>query len=168
MRPDRTEAADYYFRYIDQVPGTDIRGVLDTQRGETITLLRGIPEEKSLHRYAPEKWSIREVMGHVNDTERLFAFRALWFARNCEGALPSFDQDPAVAAAASDRVSWKGLVEEFAAVRAATITLFENLPVDAWSRRGVASGYEFSVRALAFISAGHVAHHLRILRERYL
>jgi hypothetical protein len=168
IRPDRTEAAEYYHGYIDQVPDGDILRILETQGPETLTLLRSISDKKSLHRYAPDKWSIRQVMGHVSDTERVFVFRALWFARGCEGALPSFDQEVAVGTAGSDERTWRSHVDEFQAVRSATVAFFKDLPEDAWSRRGIASGKEFTVRALAFIAAGHVAHHNTILRERYL
>jgi len=166
--PDRTEAAEYYFTYIDQVAGGDICRILEAQGPETLALLRGISEEQSLYRYAPEKWSVRQVVGHLNDTERLFVFRAMWFARGFGTPLPSFDQDVAVTAAGSDARSWSSHVEEFKAVRAATLAFFQNLPTDAWARRGVASGNPFTVRALAYISAGHVTHHVKILRERYL
>ena len=166
--PDRTEAAEYYFRYIDLVPAGDICDQLVAQGKKTLALLRGIDAERSLFRYAPDKWSIREVLNHLNDTERLFAFRAFWFARGFDSPLPSFDQDVAAASAAADERSWISLVEEFAAVRAATVTFFQTLPAEAWTRRGIASGNPFSVRALAFLSAGHVTHHVAILRERYL
>lgn len=166
--PDRTEAAEYYFTYIDQVPGGDICDILRAQIPETVTVLNGISEGQSLHRYAPEKWSIRQVVSHLNDTERLFVFRALWFARGFDSPLPSFDQNIAIATACADDRPWSSHVEEFRAVRSATVAFFQDLPADAWSRRGIASGNPFTVRALAYISAGHVAHHLRILRERYL
>src|SRR5688500_7604101 len=96
-RPDRSEAADYYFRYIDQVPGDDINRVLDEQLVETRTLFRSISEHESQHRYAADKWSVRQVVSHLSDTERLFVFRAFWFARGFESALPSFDQHLAAA-----------------------------------------------------------------------
>ena len=166
--PDRTEAAEYYFTYIDQVAAGDIRVVLKSQLAETDALLRDIPEEQSLIRYAPEKWTIRQVVSHVNDTERMFVFRALWFARGFDSPLPSFDQNVAVSTAGADDRSWGSHVEEFRAVRAATLAFFQDLPADAWMRRGVASGKPFTVRALAYIAAGHVSHHLKILRERYL
>jgi uncharacterized damage-inducible protein DinB len=165
--PDRTEAAPYYFTYIDQVPAGDVLAVLDEQRDETLALLRGISEERSLHRYAPEKWSIREVLNHITDTERVLVFRALWFARGFETPLPSFDEKVAASAAGADERSWASHVEEFRTVREATLTFFQSLPADAWARRGVASNNPFTVRALAFIVAGHVVHHLRILAERY-
>jgi hypothetical protein len=121
-----------------------------------------------VHRYARDKWSIREVVSHLSDTERLFTFRAMWFARGFDSELPSFDQDVAIVGARADARPWKDIVEEFGAVRGATIPFFASVPDDAWDRRGIASGYSFSVRALAFIATGHVAHHLNILRERYL
>ena len=135
---------------------------------ETVTFLRGISEEKSLSRYAPDKWSIRQVLNHVNDAERVFVFRALWFARKFDTSLPSFEQDISVAAAQPDEFSWSSHIDEFRAVRRATLGFFRNLPTDAWMRSGVASGKPFTVRALAYITAGHVAHHVAILRERYL
>ena len=166
--PDRTEAAEYYFTYIDQVPGGDIGQTLEAQLGETLALLHGISEEDSLRRYAPDKWSIRELVSHVNDTERVFLFRAFWFARGFDSPLPSFDQNTAAAAAGADERTWRSHVDEFRAVRTATLAFFQNLPADAWARRGVASGNPFTVRALAYITAGHVTHHTKILRERYL
>jgi len=167
--PDRTEADPYYFTYIDQVPrDADVLRVLETQLDETMALLRGISNEKSLHRYASGKWSIRESVSHINDTERVFAFRALWFARGFDLPLPSFDQDVAVAGAFADQRSWRSHVDEFPAVRSASLHLFRNVQDDAWGRSGIASGKSFTVRALAYITAGHVAHHLKILRERYL
>jgi uncharacterized protein (TIGR03083 family) len=166
--PDRTEAAEYYFTYIDQVPEGDICALLDAQGQETLDLLSGISEDQSLYRYAPDKWTIRDVVNHLSDTERLFVFRAFWFARGFASALPSFDQHTAVAAAAANDRSWRSLVEEFRAVRAATVAFFRSLPADAWARRGTASDNPFTVRALAFLAVGHVIHHTRILRERYL
>ena len=166
--PDRTEAADYYFTYISQVPDGDVRDILAAQLPETLALLGGVSEEQSLARYAPGKWSIRQVVAHLSDTERLFVFRAMWFARGFDSPLPSFDQDVAIATCDADNRSFRSLVDEFRTVREATVTFFQSLPGDAWMRQGIASGNPFSVRALAFISAGHLAHHLRILREKYL
>ena len=166
-RPDRTESAEYYFTYIDQVPDGDICEILRAQSAGVLNLLELISEEQSLHRYAPGKWSIREVLSHLNDGERLFVFRAFWFARGFDTPLPSFDQNVAVATAGADERSWRSHVEEFHAVREATLTFFQTLPPDAWTRRGIASDNPFSVRALAYIAAGHVAHHVRILREQY-
>jgi hypothetical protein len=168
VRPDRSEAADYWFTYIDQVGPGDIRDILDAQERDTLALLEGISEDDSLDRPKPDKWSIREVAGHLNDAERLFVFRALWFARGFDSPLPSFDQGIAAASAAANERSWASHVDEFRAIRASTTAFFRYLPADAWIRRGVASGSEFTVRALAYIAAGHVAHHVRILRTQYL
>jgi hypothetical protein len=167
-RPAPNEAAPYYFGYINRVSGDDILRTLQSQADETLPFLRGITEEKSLYRYAPEKWSIRQMWGHVNDTERVFLMRALWFARKFETALPSFDQEIAVANANSDEVPWARHVEEFREIRLATISFFRNLPEEAWTRTGTASGNPFSVRACAFIVAGHVTHHAGVLHEKYL
>jgi hypothetical protein len=168
-RPDRTEAADYYFTYVDRVPpDADVLRLLEDQLPATVKLLEGISDDQSLHRYAPGKWSIREVVSHLNDTERLFVFRAMWFARGLEPALPSFDQDVALAGAYADERPWRQHIDEFRAVRAASLAFFKHLRDDVWTRRGVASGNPFSVRALAYITAGHVSHHTILLRERYL
>ena len=166
--PDRSEAAEYYFTYIDQVGTGDIRDILEAQLPETLALLQAIPEERSLHRYAPDKWSIRQVLGHLNDCERLFQARAFWFARGFDTALPSFEQETAVQAARSDDYPWASHIEDFRAVRLATLAFFRRLPEEAWMRNGIASGNPFTVRALAYIAAGHVIHHTAILKERYL
>ncbi|HMD31783.1 MAG TPA: DinB family protein [Candidatus Acidoferrales bacterium] len=166
--PERTEAAAYYYTYIDRVTDPNIVGRLETQLGESLRFLNAIAEEKSKYRYAPGKWSIREMWNHVNDTERVFLYRALWFARGFSSPLDSFDQEIAVRGAGGDEVSWASHVEEFRAIRLATLAFFRNLPADAWMRTGVASGNPFTVRALAYIIAGHVAHHEAVLKERYL
>jgi len=167
-RPSSNEAAPYYFTYIDRVPDQDIVHALESQLDTTLPLLHRVSEEMSLHRYAPDKWSVRQVWGHVNDTERVFLSRALWFARGLPGALPSFEQDIAVAAARCDERSWASYVEEFREIRLATIGFFRNLPEEAWTRSGTASDKQFTVRACAYIVAGHVAHHAGILQEKYL
>jgi hypothetical protein len=167
-RPEPTEAAPYYFTYIDQVQGDDILAVIERQLDESLLLFLKISEESSEHRYAPDKWSIRQVLNHITDTERAFAFRALWFARGFEAPLPGYDQNIAAAGASADRVAWSAHVEEFRQVRLSTISFFRNMPPEAWTRKGIASDNPFTVRAMAYIIAGHVAHHVRILRERYL
>lgn len=167
-RPEAYEAAPYYFPYIDRITSQDVVSTLESQLEEIPVFLSGISEEKSLHRYAPEKWSIRELWNHVNDTERAFVFRALWFSRGFDSPLPSFDQNIASAAAKADEISWARHVEEFRVIRLATVALFRNLPSEAWMRSGIASGNPFTVRALAYITAGHAVHHAAILRERYL
>ena len=167
-RPQPNEFASYYSIYIDRITSDDISAVLATQMDETLAFLSQISEEQSLHRYAPDKWSMRELLGHVNDTERVFMFRALWFARGFQDSLPSFDQEIGFKAANSDDASWASHVEEFRAVRSATLAFFRNLPSDAWLRGGIASDSPVTVRALAYIVAGHVSHHMAILRDRYL
>ncbi len=166
--PQRDEAAEYYFKYISLVPQGSIVDTLIAQRDETLAVLRAVPEERAGHRYADGKWSVREVVGHINDTERLFAMRAFWFARGFDSPLPSFDQEIAAANGASAEAPLASYVEEFDALRGSTIHLFDHLRPEAWLRRGIASDMTFSVRALAYIGAGHVTHHMAILREWYL
>ncbi len=168
MRPTANEAAPYYFRYIDLVSSDNIVSVLETQLREIPEFLSGISEEKSRHRYAPGKWSIRQLLNHVNDAERIFLFRALWFARGFEDPLPGYDQDVCAEASGADDVSWVNHAEEFRSIRLATLALFQNLPEEAWLHKGSANGSAISVRALAYIIAGHVQHHTTVLKERYL
>ena len=167
-RPQTSEAAPYYFKYIDLITSENIVPAIESQMGETLEFFQGISEEKSRYSYEPGKWTIREVLNHVNDGERVFLYRAFWFARGFPDSLPSFDQDVAVQSAAANNTSWAELVEEFKNVRLATISFFKTLPEEAWSRTGVASDYQFTVRSLAYIIAGHVAHHRNVLTERYL
>ena len=164
---DRSEAAPYYFTYIDLVSG-DVLAAMQAQATDLLSELEAITDEQSLTRYAPGKWSLREVLGHLNDTERLFVSRAFWFARGFDTPLPSFEQEVAVAAAGAHERPWASLVEEFRTIRLATLTFFDNLPEEAWSRRGIASGNPFTVRALAYMTVGHVMHHMTIVRERYV
>jgi uncharacterized damage-inducible protein DinB len=167
-RPQQNEAASYYWKYIDLVTSDEIVPAMKDQFGQTVRFLEGISEEQSLNSYAPGKWTIRELLNHVNDGERLFLSRAFWFARGFQDAMPSFEQDIAVQFAKANRTSWASLVEEFKTVRAATISFFENLPEEAWSQGGVASDNPVTVRAIAYIIAGHVTHHLNVLNEKYL
>jgi hypothetical protein len=150
------------------VPAGDILATLSEQMDATLLLLRGIGEEKAGHRYAPDKWSIKELVGHLIDTERIFAYRALRFARNDRTELQGFEQDDYVHNASFDACPFDELVREFEFVRGANLLMFKHLDEAAWQRRGVASGGEVSVRALAFIIAGHERHHVEILRTRYL
>jgi hypothetical protein len=130
--------------------------------------LSTISEEQSVSRYAAGKWSLRELLNHINDTERVFVFRALWFARGFTEPLPSFDQEIGVKGAGANEVPWATHVEEFRSVRKATLDLFRTLPEAAWKRSGVASGNRVSVNALAYITAGHASHHANVVRQRYL
>jgi hypothetical protein len=166
--PGRDEAAPYYFNYIDRISSVDVVGVLASQLDEVNEVFRTISEEKSLHRYAPEKWSIRQVVNHVSDTERVFVFRALWFGRGFDSPLPSFDEKISAGGARADEFPWASHVEELRTTRSATVAFFRNLPAEAWMRSGIASGNPFTVRAIAYILAGHLSHHLAVLQERYL
>lgn len=166
-KPLANEAAEYFWTYIGKVGGDDVVAELEKQADEFAALLRRVSEEASLYRYAEGKWSVREAVGHIIDTERVFAYRALWFARGLGGELPSMDQDVCVRNAGSDAVPMAQLAAEFVAVRAATMAMVKPLPSEAWTRTGVASGKPVSVRALVWIICGHVEHHARILRERY-
>ena len=167
-RPEPNEAAPNYYGYINRVTSDDVLRVLENQLEETVTFLGGISEEQSLLRYKPDKWSIRQLLNHVNDTERIFLFRALWFARGFPSPLPGYDQDIGVRAAGADEVSWSALVEEFRSVRMASLAFLRNLHPNAWLRSGIANDNPVTVRAIAYILAGHVAHHTEVLKERYL
>jgi DinB superfamily len=167
-RPENSEAATYYFTYINQIGKGDIVAILEQQLYETAALFSSISEGTSLYRYAPDKWSLREVLNHITDAERMFAFRALWFARGFHAPLPGFDQNVGVAGANADAVPWGAHLEEFRRVRFATISFFRNMSADAWMRTGNADGNQFTVRALSYIIAGHFAHHVAIVRGRYL
>ena len=166
-RPAATEHHQYYQQYVNLVPDGDYLANLEAQGRENAKFLRGISEQKSTHRYAPDKWTIREVIGHLIDAERVFAYRALTFARGDVTKLPSFDENAwAKESNAADR-PMKDLVAEFEAVRAATLAMFRGLTEELFARSGVASDNQVSVRALAYIIAGHERHHVKVLRERY-
>jgi hypothetical protein len=167
-QPEPSEYASYYGRYISLVTGCDPLTALSRQIDETCDLLRTIPEKRSEYRYAPEKWSIKEVVGHMSDTERVMTYRALRFARADKTELPGFEQDDFVKAAGSDHLPFADLIDEFAQMRRSTLCLFHNFQNEAWSRVGIASGNPVSVRALAYIVAGHELHHMKVLREKYL
>lgn len=167
-RPDPSEYLAYFGRYIDRVPGDDALAAIEGQIGPTLTLLRGVSEADSLKRYEAGKWSLRELVGHVADAERVFAYRALRFARGDATPLPGFDQDPWIANANFDAHAWPDLLDELATVRRASVLLFRGLEAAAWRRQGVASGGPLSVRALAFIIAGHELHHVNVARTKYL
>lgn len=167
-RPDATEHPAYFAKYIELVPEGDVLATLEAQRDELARTFGTIPEARGDFAYAPGKWTIKELLCHVIDAERVFAYRAMRFARGDQTPLPGFDENVwAPASGANDR-TLADLVEELMAVRGATLALFRHLPADSAGRRGVASGKDVSVRALAYVIAGHPAHHLRVLRERYL
>lgn len=167
-RPEATEYNPYYGKYVSLVAGDDILAALSDQLSETLALLGSVPESEAGFRYAPGKWSMKELVGHVIDGERIFAYRALRFARNDRTPLPGFEQDDYIQNASFDACSLAALAAEFESVRRATLFLFEHLDAEAWTRTGVASDSEVSVRALAYIIAGHELHHVGVLRDRYL
>jgi uncharacterized damage-inducible protein DinB len=167
VRPQPGEYAPYYERYVSLVQGEDILSTLDQQRRETMLLLSCRDDDEGDFRYAPGKWSAKEVLGHVCDTERIFAYRALRFSRADATPLEGFEQDDYVRNGAFSQRPLSDLVEDFIAVRRATLSLLRNLDEAAWVRRGTANKNEVSVRALAYIIAGHELHHRRILEEKY-
>ncbi|HYL85035.1 MAG TPA: DinB family protein [Candidatus Angelobacter sp.] len=166
-RPEATEYADYYAKYISHVPGADFLSVLDTERSQMAKLFAARSERDGNFSYAPGKWTVKETLGHVTDTERIFSYRALRIGRGDTTPLPGFEQDDFVRNGGFAARTLADLAEEFAAVRGATLSLFRSFGEEALSRRGVASQKEITVRALGFISAGHQIHHRMILEERY-
>lgn len=166
--PAQSEYLPYYGKYIALVPKASIVDTLMKQVYDTLTLLRGLSEEQGMHRYAPEKWTIKEVAGHIADAERVFAYRALRFSRNDRTELQGFDQEPYIQFSTFNNCRLSELADELECIRHATVYLFRHLSDDAWTRSGIASGGEVSVRALAYIIAGHELHHMNILRERYV
>jgi len=166
-RPQAGEYAPYYERYISLIQENDILATLDRQRRETVLLLSGLSEEQGDFRYAPEKWSAKQVLGHVCDTERVFAYRALRIARGDATPMEGFEQDDYVKNGPFARHAIAEVIEDYIAVRRATISLLRSLEEAAWSRRGVANKNEVTVRALAYTIAGHEVHHRRILEEKY-
>ena len=167
-KPEETEYLPYYGKYISLVGDTDILDVLGAQLPETLELLRSIPESQAGFRYAPGKWSIKELVGHVIDGERIFSYRALRFARNDRTPLPGYEQDDYIREASFDECALSDLAAEFSSVRQSSLYLFKHLSEEAWTRRGKANDSEVSVRALAYIMAGHEQHHREILRTKYL
>lgn len=168
VRPLNSEFAEYYGRYIEKVPDGDIVAILRAQNAESMSVLERAPADRVDHRYAPGKWSLREVVGHVIDMEWVFTARALCFARALAASMPGVEQDDFVVAGDFARQSWPGLLAQWRALRAANTLVFENLGPEAWKRTGIASGYSVSVRALAYIIAGHEHHHMGVIRKRYL
>jgi hypothetical protein len=161
------EYAPYYARYIQLVQGEDALAALKGQIGVTVGMLAKVPETGAQHRYAPGKWSIKQSVGHLSDAERIVSYRALRIARGDETPLPGFDENAYAERAGSDQRLFRELIDELACVRAATVALFASLDPAALLNRGVANGLSVSVRALAWMIAGHELHHVRMLRERY-
>ena len=166
-RPQAGEYAPYYGRYISLVQPDDILAALEQQRRDTVLLLSGRTEQEGNFSYAPGKWTAKEVIGHICDSERIFAYRLLRIARDDNTPMEGFEQDDYVRHGPFARASMPDVIEDFIAVRRATVSLLRNLDETAWPRRGVANNNEVSVRALAYIVAGHELHHRRILEEKY-
>lgn len=165
--PAADEYATYYGGYISRVPHGDIAAQLKRQIRDTAALLRPLDATRARYRYAPDKWSVTEIVGHLADAERIFSYRALRFARDDQSPLPGFDENAYVPVAECDRRALADVLAEFEAVRAATVALVEGLPPAAWPRVGVASGHRMSVRAAVHVIAGHELHHVEVLKARY-
>ena len=166
-RPGPGEYAPFYAGYVSLVPEPDALAVLTAQPSELLALAARVPAEREQHRYAPGKWSVREVFGHLTDGERVFGYRAFCISRGDQSALPGFDEQSYIAGSDYDGVPLAQLASDFAALRQSNLSVLRRLPADAWARGGTANGTPVTVRALAFIMAGHVRHHLGVLRDRY-
>jgi uncharacterized damage-inducible protein DinB len=167
-RPEKNEYAEYYERYVSLVQETDVVKVLEDQQFELLELFKEISEEKSLYAYAEGKWTIKELLGHLTDGERIFAYRALRISRADKTPMEGFEQDGYIENSNFNNTKLSELLTEFLYTRKANTILFQNLTDEDWLRTGTASGATVSVRALAHIMVGHIRHHLTILRERYL
>lgn len=167
QRPAADEHAESFRSYIDRVPDGDVVATLERRGVELRRTFAGVDEPRGAFAYAPGKWTVRRVLQHVVDGERLFAYRAMCIARGETASLPGFDEDLYASNDGSDERRLADIVDEFTAVRAATIALFRGLAASAWQRRGIANGKPASVRALAWITAGHELHHAAVLAERY-
>jgi hypothetical protein len=167
-RPDKSEYDPYYERYISLIPGDDPVAALAAQPTELQDMFTALPDEKGTYRYEDGKWSIKEVLGHLIDGERIFAYRVFRIARADETPIEGFEQDGYIENAHSNERSFGGLLEEFNLLRRANLLFFDHLRDEQWRFVGIANNSRISVRAIAFIMAGHVRHHTNILSERYL
>ena len=169
MKPlDPSEYSPYHKAYLDVVPDDDILATIASQLETIPALLKQIPEERGVYAYAPGKWSIKQLIGHMSDTERIFAYRALRIGRNDVTPLAGFEQDDYIAGADFNARPLQNLIEEFIAIRQSSLALFNQFTAEELLRRGTANGSPISVRALAYITAGHAEHHVRILKSRYV
>lgn len=167
-RPQSGEYSPYYDRYLATLPDGDVFALLERGAEKLAILVESLTETQGEHRYAPGKWSIKDVLVHMTDVERVFAYRALRFSRNDATPLPGFEQDDYVREANGAERTLGALLQEYRAVRGATLALFRGMSDPMMSRRGVANGAEMTVRAAAWIIVGHERHHIQILKERYL
>jgi hypothetical protein len=166
-RPAEHEFAPFYAGYVSLVPEDDILGVLAEQVDVVRGLARSVPAERETYRYAPDKWTIRQVIGHITDGERVFGHRAFCIARGEQASLPGFDEQAYMAEANYESRPLAELIADFAALRGVNLSLLRSLPPEAWRRRGMANGVPVTVLALAYMLAGHVRHHLGVLSDRY-
>jgi uncharacterized damage-inducible protein DinB len=167
--PETNEYGAFFAGYIGKAHSIDDPiAALEIQLDDALMTLGPLHAEKQLHRYAPGKWSLKELVNHITDAERIFSYRAMRVARNDKTPLAKFDENLYVASAEADRVEWSSLLDEFEQVRNSSIQLLRHLPDAAWTRIGVASDAPISVRAMVLVMYGHVAHHMEIVRERYL
>ncbi len=168
QRPDSSEYGDFYDTYISKVPEVDVLELLKRGVDRTAEVLAGVPEDRETYRYQRDKWSLREVVGHMVDVERIFSYRALSFARSDPAPLPGMEQDDWAAASNAGERPLASLLDDLRHARASSVAMLESLDAGAWDRRGVASGFELTVRACAYILAGHEIHHRRVLEQLYL
>ncbi|WP_163100434.1 DinB family protein [Peribacillus alkalitolerans] len=168
QRPQSNEYAEYYNGYVTQVPEGDLIKVLEELNNKTVEFIKSITEEQGQFRYAPSKWSIKEVLGHIIDTEMIMSYRMLCIARGETVGLPGYDENDFVRNANFDRQSMSDLLERYTIVRKSTIQLLKSLSEESWLRRGVANNYEATVRAIATIIPGHELHHINVLEDRYI
>ena len=166
-RPQSDEHSSYFSRYVDLVPDGDFTQMLEAEFERDIKALEKLTEQQAHHRYAPDKWSVLDVIGHLSDAERVFAYRALRFARGDETPLAGFDENTWMPIANFDSRELFSLLGEWRSVRAASLSLYKQLEPNAWLRRGPANGVTTSVRALAYMTLGHELHHRELLRTRY-
>ena len=166
-RPEASEHAPYYSRYVDKVPKGDILQLLKDQMDSTLWMMENLDEAKGDYRYAEGKWTVKEVFGHVNDAERVFAYRAMCISRGDTTPLPGFEQDDYVATGAFNTRPIKHLMAEYQGIRSSTVALLEGLTEEGWKRSGTASDFSVTTKALVWIIAGHELHHLAVLKEKY-
>lgn len=167
-RPEASEFAPFYAHYVSLVPEDDSVAAMRSQLAATTAFFEGLPVDRADFRYAPGKWTLRQVLRHMVDTEWIFSARAMHFARGIVGPLPGMEQDDVAKVADCGARDWPAMIGEYRALRSAAIAFFDGLDADAWNRTGVASGNTFTVRALGHIIPGHERHHLAVIRERYL